>query len=297
MFGQQIGDDERTQAWLALLRQAEPETRRGELAARNLLDDGNVCAALQKGLLDFIASEPPTATPDAAAEQYDRFLQRLHQAVPPCRHPDNSANQLPNAPFLRLARAVDGDAFVKYNYLPTNKRKVPRAHRARPAVKTKIRLREIAKRGVRLGALRGMIGKSVAFASSDDLAERHRSGTMPVEEMRDRLGLDDPARFGRDRFMVIYVYGADRVADGMFFRPTVLDAGWKGSAIAFLPSPGGPARPGRTQDLATGQRAEPEVLHAVFPAAEVEACLVGRRLTRDPSATYKSVRLATGVST
>ena len=92
--------------------------------------------------------------------------------------------------------------------------------------------------------------------------------------------------------MVIYVYEADRVADGAFYRPTVLDAGWKGSAIAFLPSPPGPARPGQTQDLATGLPAEPEVLHAVFPAAQVQEIVIAGPLTQDPSNHYKTVRLA-----
>ncbi|MCY2994633.1 MAG: hypothetical protein NTY19_43245 [Planctomycetota bacterium] len=114
--------------------------------------------------------------------------------------------------------------------------------------------------------------------------------------MRDRLGLDDRYSFGRGQFMVVYMYGADRVTGGECYRPTVFDAGWKASAIAFLPSAPGPAQPGRTQDLATGSPSEPEVLHAVFPAAEVEACVVLGPLTNDPPETYKSVRLASDTS-
>jgi hypothetical protein len=181
---------------------------------------------------------------------------------------------------------------LKYNYLATSNRKVPRYHRASPPVKTKIRLRELQKRGIQTAALRGSIGRSVVFATSDDVVTRYQAGTVDADGARDRLGLDDAGTYGRDQFMVIYVYEAARVADGIFYRPTVLDAGWKGSAIAFLPSPSGPARPGQTQDLATGLPAEPEVLHAVFPAAQVQEIVIAGPLTKDPSSNYKTVRLA-----
>ncbi|NLF69797.1 MAG: hypothetical protein GX575_12175 [Candidatus Anammoximicrobium sp.] len=292
MFGQATVADAKLEAWLDLLRQAEPTTRRGALIERNLRDDANVCPALQQDLRDFVAAQSPAATPDDAAEQYERFLQDLHQDGPPCQHPDNIVNQIPTAPPPRLARSVDGDAFLKYNYLPANNRKVPRYHRASPSVKTKIRLRELQRRGVQTAALRGSIGRSVVFATSDSVATRYQAGTLAADGVRDRLGLDDPVPYGRDQFMVIYVYEVARVADGAFYRPTVLDAGWKGSAIAFLPSPPGPARPGQTQDLATGLPAEPEVLHAVFPAAQVQEIVVAGPLTQDPSNHYKTVRLA-----
>ena len=109
--------------------------------------------------------------------------------------------------------------------------------------------------------------------------------------MRDRLGLDDAGPFGRDGFMVLYVYRAERVPEDRFFRPTVLDAGWRGASIAFLPSPPGLAQPGRTQNLATGEPAEPEVLHAAIAAAEVEECLIAGPLTQDPPDAYKAIRL------
>jgi len=292
MFGQATVADAMLQTWLDLLRQAEPTTCRGALIERNLQDDANVCPSLQQELRDFVAAQPPAVTPDDADDQYERFLRRLHQNRPPCQHLDNVGNKIPTPPFPRLARSVDGDAFLKYNYPATNNRKVPRYHRASPSVKTKIRLRELQRRGVQTDALRGSIGKSVVFATSDRVATRYQAGTLAADGVRDRLGLDDPGPYGRDQFMVIYVYEAARVADGAFYRPTVLDAGWKGSAIAFLPSPPGPARPGQTQDLATGLPAEPEVLHAVFPASQVEEIVIAGPLTQDPSKHYKTVRLA-----
>ncbi len=295
MFGRDV-DDKGMEGWLDLLRQAEPETRRGELVARNLLEDANVCSALHGLLNGFLDGETIATTPDDAARQYDRFPETLAESGAPCQHPENTANQLPGAPFEQLARAVDGNAFVKYNYLPTNKRKVPRHHRASPAVKTKIRLRELATRGVRIEDLRGSIGKDVVFATSHNIAMENQRGAVSVDEMRDRLGLDDAGPFGRDGFMVIYVYGAHRVSEGRFYRPTVLDAGWKGAGIAFLPSPPNIAQPdiaqpGRTQNLATGEPAEPEVLHAAIAAAEVEVCLIAGPLTQNPPETYKAIRL------
>jgi hypothetical protein len=52
------------------------------------------------------------------------------------------------------------------------------------------------------------------------------------------------------------------------------------------------AQPGRTQDLQTGVRAEPELLHRAFPAAEVLECLVIGPFREDPPVDYKTVRLA-----
>jgi hypothetical protein len=294
VFGQPNVVDAKTQAWPELLRQAEPATRRGELMVRNLLEDSNVCPALQRQLRDFVAAESAAATPDEAAEQFEGFLQGVRQDHPPCQHPENSANRLPNAPFDRLARSVDGDAFVKYNYLPTNKRKVPKHHRAKPALKAKIRLRELRNRGIQIADLRGSIGGAVVFATSSDIVDQYRVGAVDSDQVRNRLGLDDSGSYGQGQFMVIYVYDADRVTDGRFYRPTVLDAGWKSSAIAFLPSPAVTPQPGHTQDLATGQAAESEVLHAVFPAAEIQECIIAGPLRRNPADNYKAIRLGAG---
>jgi hypothetical protein len=111
MFGQPTVADAKLQAWLDLLGQAEPATRRGDLIERNLRDDANVCPALQHELRDFVAAQSPAAMPDDAAQQFDRFLQDLHQNRPPCQHPDNVVNQMPTVPIPRLAPSVDGDAF------------------------------------------------------------------------------------------------------------------------------------------------------------------------------------------
>jgi hypothetical protein len=296
VFGQPTVADSKIHSWLELLRQAEPETRRGELMVRNLLEDVNVCPTLQEQLRDFIAVEPSAATADQAAEQLDRFLQQIRLPAPPCQHPDNTTNRLPNAPFARLARCVDGDAFLKYNYLPTNKRKKPRYHRAKPALEAKIRLQELEVRGIRIEELRGSIAAATVFATSSDLVDRYPPNAVDADQVRDRLGLDDSGPYGQGQFVVVYVYDAARIADGRFYRPTVLDAGWGSSAIAFLPSPVAPPQPGYTQDLATGQPAEPEVLHTVFPAAEISQCIVAGPLQRDPSDRYKAIRLGTGAT-
>ncbi len=295
MFGQP-NVDSKIRNWLELLGQAVPETRRGELMVRNLLEDANVCPALQQQLRDFVAAEPAAGIPDQAAEQFQRFLQETRQPDPPCQHPDNLANRLPEAPFARLARAVDGEAFYKYNYLPTNKRKVPKYHRADPAVKAKIRLRELHNRGIRIEQLRGAIGGGIVFATSSNMVERYPSDAVNADQIRDRLGLDDSGPYGQGQFMVIYVYDVDRVAHGRFYRPTVLDAGWWSSAIAFLPSAAVAPQPGRTQDLGTGKPAETEVLHAVFPAAEISQCIIAGPFRRDPSDRYKAIRLGTGAN-
>jgi hypothetical protein len=94
---------------------------------------------------------------------------------------------------------------VTYNFFATNKRKVPRYHRAKPAVKAKVRLRELRRKGVAAKDLRGTIGKSIVFAAAADVVDRQRSGLLDADGVRDRLGLDDRYTFGRDQFMVVYV--------------------------------------------------------------------------------------------
>ena len=51
------------------------------------------------------------------------------------------------------------------------------------------------------------------------------------------------------------------------------------------------AQPGLTQDLTTGQEAEPEVVQRSLPAAQVDECIAMGPLADDPSVTYKKVRL------
>ena len=73
MFGEHDVDDRSMDTWLDLLRQAEPETRRGELVVRNLLDDANVCAGLRKLLFDFVGGETVATTPEDTVRQYEQF--------------------------------------------------------------------------------------------------------------------------------------------------------------------------------------------------------------------------------
>ncbi len=68
MFGQSRSMDAKFKAWLDLLERAEPETRRGELVVRSLVEDANVCPALQAELEAFVSREPTVATPDQAAD-------------------------------------------------------------------------------------------------------------------------------------------------------------------------------------------------------------------------------------
>lgn len=72
MFGEPNVTDSKTLSWLDLLGRAEPETRRGELMVQNLLEDANVCPALQRQFRGFLAAEPKAASPDDAAEQCER---------------------------------------------------------------------------------------------------------------------------------------------------------------------------------------------------------------------------------
>lgn len=196
-------------------------------------------------------------------------------------------------PFARLSRVVDGDAFIKFNFFPGNKRRVPRRYRGKTSVRSKVRLDEIRIRGLTASQLHRNIGGPVVFTSSAEIADRRGRNEISDNDVRNRLGLDDP-RFGRDRFMVAYIYAAARVPGDECYRPTVLDAGWSAVSAAFLPSEPGIAKPGRTQDLSTGEAAEPEVVHRTFPAKEVEHVMVLGPLTTDPPDNYKARRLGPG---
>jgi hypothetical protein len=292
MFGGPTPSGGKLSIWLDQFQQSEPATQRGALVHLNLLEDGNVSEPHQRALYEHVESQPPVSTPEEAARLYDRFLCELGSRGPVCTQPNNAKNRIGGVPFARLSRVVGGDAFMKYNFYATNKRKVPQRHRSTRAVQTKVRLEQIRKKGVQFDRLRGNIGGAVVFASGVEILERHKRNEIEADGVRNRLGLDDVGRFGRDGFMVGYVYDAGRAPGGEFFRPTVLDAGWADVSAAFLPSEEGSARPGRTQDLSTGDRAEPEVLHRSFPANEVEACQILGPLADDPPDAYKSVRLA-----
>ncbi|MCY2994634.1 MAG: hypothetical protein NTY19_43250 [Planctomycetota bacterium] len=172
MFGNPTAGDTNLEVWLDQLRQAESATSRGAIMHRNLREDANVCAANQQDLRKFVPDQPMPREPDEAARQYEIFLEQLHRGGHPFRQPENAGNRLPAVPFPRLARSVAGDAFLTHNFFPTNKRKVPRYHRAKPAVKAKVRLRELAHKGIRIADLRGTIGKSVVFAASANVIDR-----------------------------------------------------------------------------------------------------------------------------
>jgi hypothetical protein len=293
MFGEKISRGPKVDGWLEQLRQAEPGMQRGELVHHNLRTDANVCDAHQRALLDYVDSRAGVVTHSEAADLFADCLSQLCATEPICTQADNSANRLATAPFDRLSRIVDGDSFVKYNLLPGSKRRVPRRFRGKTSVRSKVRLDEIRKLGLTASRLRGNIGGSVVFASSAEIADRRSRDEINDNDVRNRLGLDDP-RFGRDRFMVAYIYAADRVPGDEFYRPTVLDAGWSAVSAAFLSSEPGTAKPGRTQDIGTGEPAEPEVLHRTLLAQEVENVMVLGPLTTDPPDNYKAVRLGLG---
>ncbi len=90
MFGQSRLMSAELKAWLDLLKRAEPATRRGELVVRSLVEDANVCPKLQAELEAFVSREPTVATPDEAADRYDRFLSEIGRNDAICHHPDNS---------------------------------------------------------------------------------------------------------------------------------------------------------------------------------------------------------------
>lgn len=160
MFGGPTPADDKLQKWSVQFRQAEPATRRGELVHRNLLQDANVGREDRQRFYDAVAAGDEPSTPDEAVTLYETFLGDRNGSGPACCHSDNRHNRMDATGLPAMARVVDGDAFLKYNFFATNKRKVPRRHRATRPVRTKIRLNELQKKGITTNQLRGAIGGS-----------------------------------------------------------------------------------------------------------------------------------------
>ena len=233
-------------------------TSRGELVARNLDEDRNVPPEHQTAFRRFSEDRPPAGDPHDAVVYYGEALAGMASAGLTFAATSNAANRLPDTPLSRLARAVDLVSFAVFNHPVA----VTRAEARRRTFQQQLAKR-LATAPTAPAALRADIGAAGRPVWAADDTELTGSGPGPADpdRLRDRLGLDDVDRFGQDSHVVIFRYDVDVVPDGACYRPTVLDAGWHPAAGAFLPSDRATDATGYTQDLASGDKGVPEVIH------------------------------------
>lgn len=287
MFGQAPPGLGKIADWLRDLKSVDPSTRAGELMHKSLLEDGNVCDEYGDQARQFIESQPATVRPQDAQGTYQGLLS--HLKANGCRYcdPYNGGNRLSAATFGRFARVVSAEVFAQHNLTPqvkTNRRS------QRRGVGAKLTANRISAIGGDARRLVGQIGLDPAFAARSESVPSQADGSFDVDEIRNRLGLDDARTFPRGTWLVVMRYGEAQVPDGICYRPTVLDAGWY---PAFRPSPPGPPAPGWTQHLQTGGQGCEEVIHAPLDANRLDAFELIGPLGTDPPDAYKTVRLTT----
>jgi hypothetical protein len=287
MFGRPVDPNSKTGPWLGKLADAEPATRLGALVSKNLREDNNVCGEYGSAVHDYLDTRNEPATPAEAVAAYRGLLDHLKSTGRTFDGPHNSSNKLLPVPFPHLGRVVTLEDFMVYNVF--GRRRVLRAHYL-DDLGRRIAKRQIAKVAPSPKDLQLNIGGSAVFAA----AEADLSSTTDADELRNRLGLDDDARFGRGKSMVVESYEASRIPGAECYRPTVLDAGWHPAAGAFRPSTAPPpVTHGWTQHLRTGDQAVPEVIHPPFPASEIDRFEIRGPCVEDPPADYRSKRLGT----
>ena len=287
MFGQD-GDthSEKESFWLDAMRSVSLSHNDcwGALVAANFLEDKNTAPVRAAVFRQAIESAERATSADEANKV-------LHNAVGEVNLPKNrfdsaknDACRLGSVPFRELARTVDVKNFGAYILGDTDtdwRRKEDR-----------LQLAARVRRGTITQAdLGGKVGSPYGVWATDAQSVCGK-GTDPQQaaDLRDRLGLDDPDRFGEGEPMILLSYSADTIPGGAAYRPTVVDAGDSPASAAWLPNSPADAT-GFTQDLRTGQPNCPEILHKPFPARQVANLTATEGLVTGPADGYRHPRL------
>jgi hypothetical protein len=276
--------------WLEMLSQAELDgnPQWGALVAKNFQEDPNVATEREARFRECIEQAPEVQSSDEAARLLRSALGELLRDGLGFDSEDNEACCISDVPFGEFARGVDVVSFGQWN-LGMSARRIRKAT-FRAHVAKRVRDGDIT-----VDMLRGDVGSPNGVWATDREEVTDDAGNLlRADDVRDRLGLDDPGRFGAGEHMVFFAYSADGVPDGAAYRPTVVDTGVWPMASAWLPSDATTHETGLTQHLASGRPACPEVLHRPFPANEVSGLMVSEALATDPSTGYRDIRLAGG---
>jgi len=287
MFGTRGSTSPQVAEWLEKLRNAEPDSQRGVLVARNLECDSNVPTPIKEEFENAVASEAEPTFPDEAAAVYQRVLHHLHKRGLGFDSSANEPNRLGGTGFDSFCRVADLRSFCLHNLQAVTKNRAEDS-RFREQIARRLRGTECPRLVPVM--LQGQVGDDRVWATREEAVHDSTGRHRDQDELRDALGLDDPDRFGPGDRMIVYFYPRNRIPDSKCWRPTVLDAGWHPTSGAFLPS-GSRADTGMTQDLRSGDASEPEVLHRPFRANIVGSVMATDPLRTRPSTEYRAVRL------
>jgi len=258
----------------------------GALVAANFREDKNTTPTRATVFRHGIESAEPVTSADEAKRVLQNALGEVNRSESRFDSPDNDASRLDSIPFGQLARVVDVKAFGHYTLRATVtdlRKKDRRAHLA-----ARVRAGKLTQ-----ADLGGDVGSPNGVWATDAQSTCGK-GTDPQQaaDIRDRLGMDDPDRFGEGEPMIILSYPADKMPGGAAYRPTVVDAGDLPVSAAWLPS--SPAdSTGFTQDLRTGQPGCREIIHKPFSARDIAALTATEGCATGPADGYRRKRLGT----
>jgi hypothetical protein len=289
MFGQD-GDThtEKESAWLDALRSVSlPHNDSwGALVAANFLEDKNTAPARSAVFRQAIESAERATSPDEAKRVLQNALGEVNRPGNSFDSANNDACRLASVPFGELARAVDVKNFGAYILGDTDTDWRRKEDRLQLAARVRAGTITQADLGGNVGSPYGV------WATDAESVCGKGTGSQQAADLRDRLGLDDPDRFGEGEPMIVLSYHADKIPDGAAYRPTVVDAGGFAVSAAWLPSsPGGAT--GFTQDLRTGKPSCPEIIHKPFPARQVASLTATEGFATGPATGYRQERLKT----
>jgi hypothetical protein len=292
MFGERTNNTAKEKTWLGMLSMAagygNPDW--GALVARNFETDLASSHDRMASFRGSIERRAEVTSPQDALDAMDAGLDEMRRAGYTFDSDSNVGCKLNGDPPENLARAVGMGPFATRN-LGASRAKLYKA------TYQSFFASLIKANGVSIADLREEVGGSNGVWATDRESIFQPDGALLAspEETRDRLGLDDSQGFGRDKHMVFFCYPSSRVPDGNLYRPSVLDAGGSAGA-AWLPSDPATDPTGFTQHLGSGTRSLPEFLHVAFPAKEISELHVSDKIKTDPSAGYRTVRLAAGAT-
>lgn len=285
MFGSLTAASLALGIWLNQLKQAEPNTKRGALIAKNLEEDPSVPKARRDKFCKLIETEGSSANGEEAGKVYRHVLKEMDAQGYGFDSNHNAENRRDRTVLPNMGRAVDIVSFISYNLGGVTLPVKARSPAFQETVANAIKAGHVA-----VGDLHGDVAGKCAWAADAGVFRDASGGLQNADDTRDRLGLDDPTRFGPGKRMVSFFYSADKLHSQYIWRPTVLDAGWHPAAGAFLPSdPDGDV--GKTQNLRTGASDADEIIHQPFPANTVDSLDVSDMLKNEPSTGYRDIRI------
>ena len=261
----------------------------GRLVVKNLQEDLNCPQGRRDAFRGALDQKLPLPDRTRARDTMWKVIEEINSQGFTFTSPSNAACALGPSPFPSLVRVMDIGNFAQWNFYGVDTSRFGDA--SYPA--------QIASR-IKAGSidptmLTGEVGAPTGVWATDREQVLRDDGTFVEhpDQVRNRLGLDDPERFRAGENLVVLSYEAACVPVPVY-RPTVLDTGGA-MAAAWMPSEPATDPTGFTQHLTYGGRGSPEILHRPFPATEVTSVKLHGPLQGPPSTEYRALRLGMSV--